>query len=162
MLLLMSQNVGSRPVYYSITAGASNWLNLNEYLTNEALVIRVNAVEAPDTSRLVTGTLLGIPVDVPRTDSLVNYVYRYAGLFEADTLELDPTNRNIATNLSLPYLTLGQAFEVLGDRERSVESLRRGYHLAPNSDLASLIQMLSQSAPTIPFGDTAIRVPEEQ
>ena len=162
MLLLMSQNVGSRPVYYSITAGASNWLNLNEYLTNEALVIRVNAVEAPDTSRLVTGTLLGIPVDVPRTDSLVNYVYRYAGLFEADTLELDPTNRNIATNLSLPYLTLGQAFEVLGDRERSVESLRRGYHLAPNADLASLIQMLSQSAPTIPFGDTAIRVPEEQ
>ena len=161
MLRLMQENVGKRPIYYSITAGSSNWLGLHQYLTSEGLVLRVNAVNAPDSTSLVHGTVLGLPVNLPRTDSLVNFIYRYAGLFEADSLDLDPTNRNIATNLSLPFLTLGQAYEMLGEREKSVEYLRRGYHLSPDSDLAGLIQMLSQPAPTVPFGDTALR-PAEQ
>jgi hypothetical protein len=160
MLALIQENIGKRPIYYSITAGSGNWLGLNQYLTNEGLVIRVNALEAPDSTRLVSGTLLGIPVDVPRTDSLVTHIYRYARLFEADTLDLDPTNRNIATNLSLPFLTLGQAYEGLGDREKSVEYLRRGYHLSPSTDLATLIQYLSQPPPTVPFADTAARLPD--
>jgi hypothetical protein len=156
MMRLIQENAGRRAVYYSVTAGSANWLGLHEYMTNEALVIRLNVTTAPDPSRLVAGSVLGIPVDVPRTDSLVNHVYRYAGLFEADTLALDPTNRNIATNLSLPFLALGQAYEVLGDRARALEYLGRGYHLAPNRDLGEVIRMLM--APALePFGDTALR-----
>ncbi|HEX9729118.1 MAG TPA: DUF2723 domain-containing protein [Gemmatimonadales bacterium] len=161
MLGLIQENAGRRAVYYSVTAGSGNWLGLEDYLTNEALVIRVNVMEAPDSTRLVTGTLMGIPVDVARTDSLANHIYRYAGLFEADTLDLDPTTRNIATNLSLAFLTLGQAYEVRGERQRSIEALQKGYHLTPNSDLAGLIRLLSEPAPGAIFGDTAVRIPDD-
>jgi hypothetical protein len=84
----------------------------------------------------------------------VHHVYRYAGLFDVDTLALDPTTRNIATNLSLPFLALGQGLEVFGYRDRAVEALRKGYHLAPNADLKAVLDALS-SAPLF-LGDTAV------
>ncbi|HET7040068.1 MAG TPA: hypothetical protein VFH97_09270, partial [Gemmatimonadales bacterium] len=155
MMRLIQENTGRRPIYYSVTAGSGNWLGLHQYMANEGLAIRVHVESEPDTSRLMPGSVLGIPVDVARTDSLVSHVYRYAGLFAADTLDLDPTNRNIATNLSLPFLALGQAFELRGDRARALEYLRRGLHLAPNEDLAQVIRTLEQAPLESVFGDTA-------
>jgi hypothetical protein len=97
-----------------------------------------------------------VALDVGRTDTLANRVYHYAGLFDADTLELDPTDRNIAVNLSLPFLSLGQGWEALGDRQRAVENLRKGYHLSPDTNLKSVIDMMSSPQPSLPvFGDTA-------
>ncbi len=68
---------------------------------------------------------------MPRTDSLAWHIYRYAGLFRGDSLALDPTNRNIAINMSYPFFALGLAYEVSGDRERSERNLRRGLVLQP-------------------------------
>jgi hypothetical protein len=93
-------------------------------------------------------------VNVPRTDSLANLVYRYADLFDADSLRLEPTARNIALNLSLPFLALGQGFEVRGSRARAIESLDRAYHLAPNPDLRMVLDALRAPPPTL-LGDTA-------
>jgi hypothetical protein len=158
MMRLIQENADRRPIFYSVTAGSGNWLELHDYMVNEGLAIRVHVTQPADTSRLMPGSVLGIPVDIPRTDSLVNQVYRYAGLLAEDTLALDPTNRNIATNLSLPFLALGQAYELRGDRARALEYLRRGYHLSPNADLARIIHMLDSMPPDLPlFGDTAVR-----
>jgi len=154
MMRLMQENLHRRPVYYSVTAGSANWLGLHPYMVSEGLMIRVHLAAAPDSAALVPGSVLGIPVNVPRTDSLVHHVYRYAGLFDVDTLALDPTTRNIATNLSLPFLALGQGLEVFGYRDRAVEALRKGYHLAPNADLKAVLDALS-SAPLF-LGDTAV------
>jgi hypothetical protein len=154
MMRLMQENLDRRPIYYSITAGSGNWLGLHPYMVNEGLMIRVHLTEPPDSSVVVAGSVLGIPVNVPRTDSLVHHVYRYAGLFDADTLDLDPTARNIATNLSLPFLALGQGLEVFGQRDRAVAALRRGYHLAPNPDLGAVLEALS--LPPLMLGDTAL------
>jgi hypothetical protein len=157
MMRLIQENATRRPIYYSVTAGSGNWLELHDYMANEGLAIRVHVAQPPDTARLMPGSVLGIPVDIPRTDSLVNHVYRYAGLFGVDTLALDPTNRNIATNLSLPFLALGQAYELRGDRARALEYLRRGYHLSPNRDLGQIIRMLDSMPPDMSlFGDTAV------
>ena len=156
MLRLIQENLGTRPVYWSITAGNGNWLGLHNYMANEALVLRLHATP-PDSSRLVAGTFIGVPVDVPRTDSLVTHVYRYAGLFEADTLDLDPTNRNIAFNLATPFLVLGQAYELIGDREKALALFRRGEQLMPSAQLQALIDELA-STPSLdlPLGDTAV------
>jgi hypothetical protein len=154
MMRLMQENVNRRPVYYSVTAGAGNWLGLHPYMATEGLMIRVHLAAPPDSSRLVPGSVLGIPVDVPRTDSLVHHVYRYAGLFEADTLDLDPTTRHITTNLSLPFLALGQGLEAFGQRDRALAALRRGYHLAPNPDLRAVLEALA--LPPLMPGDTAV------
>jgi hypothetical protein len=153
MMRVMQENVGRRPIYYSVTAGSSNWLGLAPHMTNEGLVLRVHVDEAPDSTALVPGSVLGVPVNVPRTDTLVNLIYRYAGLFEADTLKLEPTARNIALNLSLPFLALGQGFEVRGERERAIESLAKAYHLAPNPDLRMVLDALRGAALPV-FGDS--------
>jgi hypothetical protein len=157
MMRLIQENATRRPIYYSVTAGSGNWLGLNDYLVNEGLAIRLQVTAAPDSSRLSPGSVLGLPVDVPRTDSLVNTVYRYAGLFRPDSLDLDPTNRNIATNLSLPFLALGQAYEIRGERTLALEYLRKGYHLSPNEELAQVIRLLTTPGlDTGLFGDTAV------
>jgi hypothetical protein len=154
MMRLMQENLQHRPVYYAVTAGSGNWLGLHPYMASEGLMIRVHLAAPPDSTTLVAGSVLGIPVNVPRTDSLVHHIYRYAGLFQADTLDLDPTNRNIATNLSLPFLALGQGLEVFGYRDRAIEALRKGYHLAPNADLKTVLDALTL-APRF-LGDTAV------
>lgn len=153
MMRLMQENLGRRPIYYSVTAGSGNWLGLHPYMVSEGLVIRVHLAAPPDSTTLVAGSVLGIPVNVPRTDTLVNQIYRYAGLFDVDTLRLDPTTRNIATNLSLPFLALGQGLEVWGQRDRAIAALRKGYHLSPNADLRAVLDALT-SQPLF-LGDTA-------
>jgi hypothetical protein len=154
MMRVMQENAGRRPIYYSVTAGSGNWLGLAPDMSNEGLVLRVHVDAAPDSAALVAGSVLGVPVNVPRTDTLVNRVYRYAGLFEVDSLDLEPTTRNIALNLSLPFLALGQGFEVRGDRARAVESLAKAYHLAPNPDLRMVLDALRLAPPV--FADTAV------
>ncbi|UCD23801.1 MAG: hypothetical protein JSW51_12310, partial [Gemmatimonadota bacterium] len=148
MLRLILENWDERPIYYSLTAGNSNWIELDEYLTQEALLLRLNVVSEPDTSRLGPGVYSNVPVDVPRTDSLAWNVYRYSGLFDVDSLDLDPTNRNIATNLSFPYYSLGQAYLVRGDSERSRENFLRALHLSPAyPPIAPALTQLSDSPP---------------
>jgi hypothetical protein len=151
MLRLILENWDRRPIYYSLTAGNSNWIQLDDYLTQEALLLRLHVASAPDTSRLGPGVYSNVPVDIPRTDSLVWNVYRYAGLLEVDTLDLDPTNRNIATNLSFPFYSLGQAYLVRGDQERAMENFRRALHLSPAySSIAPVLSQLGDS-PTTPL-----------
>lgn len=140
ILRLIQENARRRPIYFSTTAGSSNWVELGDYLTQEALAMRLHVFQEPDTSRVVPG-ILGVPVDVPRTDSLAWEVYRYARLLDVDSLDLDPTNRNIATNLSIPFLSLGQAYDYLGDTERAVENFARAYHLSPSPQLAQILDL---------------------
>ena len=137
MLRLIQENAGSRPIYWSTTAGSSNWLQLDDYLVQEGLALRLYVSEAPDIARLAPG--LWVPVDLARTDSLAWEIYDYAGLFEVDSLDLTPTSRNIAGNLSIPYLVLGGAYQALGDSERMIANFRRAYHLSPNSSLQTFI-----------------------
>ncbi len=154
ILRLIQENWNRRPLYFSLTSGSGSWQHFAPHLTQEALVLRLHAVAAPDSTRLTPG-VLAVPLDLPRTDTLVNQVYRYAGLFSVDTLVLGPTERNITTNLSFPFYALGQAYELRGDRWRSVEALRKAYHLNPLSQLAGLLQLESLPA----FADTLLDPP---
>lgn len=153
VLRLIQENWETRPIYFSVTAGSGNWMGLQQYMTQEALAIRLHAKTPPDTSGLVQG-FLSIPVNLSRTDSLVWGVYRYSTLLEQDSLDLSPTENNIATNLSIPFLTLGQAYMMLGDPVRALENFDHAYLLSPSPQLAGLIRATrSESAFTL-FGDT--------
>ena len=139
ILRLLQENFGRRPIYYSSTVGTDNWLGLHEYLTQEALVMRLNVDREPDPARL-TPSVFGVPLDVARTDSLAWVVYRYAGLLEPDSLRLESTTGNMTANLAIPFLALGQAYSVRGDVERSLKNLRRAYQLSPSPQLAEMIR----------------------
>ncbi len=145
MLRLIIENAGQRPIYWSTTAGSSNWLGLNEYLVQEGMALRLYVAKEPDIDRLAPG--LWVPVDVPRTDSLAWDIYDYARLFDVDSLVLDPTNRNISGNLSIPFLVLGGAYQALGDNEKMADNFLRAYHLSPNPAILRLLGSAAGGAP---------------
>ncbi len=155
ILRLIQENVGRRPIYFSLTAGSGSWLGLQAYLTQQGLALKLHADQPPDTSRLAAGLADFPPVDVVRTDSLVWQVYRYARLLQADTLVLEPTARNIATNLSIPPLTLGQAYQMRGDAQQALKNLELAYHLGPSPQLAQVLRALRSRNAALPAPDTA-------
>ena len=162
ILRLLQENWDKRPMYFGLTAGQDNWQRMRKYLTQEGLLFRLHTKEPPDSSLLGPG-LFGVPMNVQRTDSLAWHVFRYSKLFEADTLMLEPTARNIATNLSYPFYSLGNAYELLGEREKALDNLLRGYHLQPIREMLQLIENVRDSVPVerVPpavFGDTPIGV----
>jgi hypothetical protein len=144
ILRLLQENWNKRPVYFGLTSGDDNWSRFAPHLTQEGLVFRLHTATPPDSTRLAAG-LFGVPIDIPRTDSLAWSVYRYAGLLEADTLVLDPTSRSIAINLSYPFYGLGNAYETVGDVPRAIENLKRGYQLQPVPEMGSLITAVEES-----------------
>jgi hypothetical protein len=143
-LQLIRENWDRRPIYFALTAGQGNWVGLDEYLVQEGLVFRLHVSAPPDSAVLVPG-IFGVPMNVRRSQTLVWDIYRYAGLFDADTLALDPTNRHIAVNLSYGFYGLGQAYELMGDQVTSIENLRRGFHLNPLPQVAGLLENTSGS-----------------
>jgi len=154
VLRTIQENWNQRPIYFSLTSGGDNWGPFQQYLTQEGLMFRLNTVGWPDPDKLTPG-LFGVPVNVPRTDSLAWEVYRYADLFRGDTLRVDPTNRNITVNLSYPFFALGQAYEVRGDRERSEQNLRRALWLQPIAELQRMLEAGESIFDTPPAADTA-------
>lgn len=152
-LQLIRENWRHRPVYFAMTAGTGSWLGMDRHLTQEGLAFKLNAQSLPQPSWLAPG-IFGTAMNVPRTEMLVNQVYRYAGLFGGDTLRLDPTSQNIATNLSFVFYGLGQAYELMGRREESLTALRKGFRLHP---LAQVQQMLDAAEqPILELGDTGL------
>ena len=66
--------------------------------------------------KLAAGLLRGVPVDVPRTDSLVWDVYRYAELFEADSLAaVDSIDRLVKAEIAPPPRGEAEASEEFVD-----------------------------------------------
>lgn len=138
ILRLIQENWNRRPVYFSMTAGSSNWGRYREFVTQQGLVFKLHADIPPDTTGLAPG-LFGVPLDVARTDSLAWEIYRYGRLFEPDSLTLDPTSRNIAINLSYPFYGLSWAYELDGDTVRAAENLRRGLKLHYLAEVAGTL-----------------------
>jgi hypothetical protein len=151
-LRLIQENWDRRPIYFASSAGGNGLVRLGDSLVQEGLAYRLYVEDEPDTDRLTEG-LFGIPVDLPRTDSLAWNVYRYAGLFDAETLALDRhTNGVAASNLSQVFLQLAHGYDTMGDRERSLKNLSRAYHLNPDPGLLQLLQGRRYAAP--PLVDT--------
>jgi hypothetical protein len=79
-------------------------------------------------------------VDPARTALLTDSVFRYGGLFAAESLDLDPAARQVTTSLSIPLVELGNAAAVRGDQAGTLGYLRRAYHLNPSPPLADIIR----------------------
>ncbi len=153
ILRLIQETWDRRPSYFGMTSGTGAWARLSSYVTQEGLAFRVHTTGWPDSSRLAPG-LFGVPMDVPRTDSLTWQVFRYADLFSGDSLAVDPTSRNIIINLSYPFLGLAQAYELLGDRENSLKNFQRAFRLQPVPQLAQLIDAVTDTVPPVMPADT--------
>jgi hypothetical protein len=138
ILQLIHENWQRRPIYFSMTAGTSNWSRFGDFVTQHGLAFKMYLDEPPDTTRLSPG-LFGVPLDVAVTDSLLWHVYRFSDVMQADSVAYDPTSRNIAINLSYPFFGLAWAYELQGDTARSKENIRRGLKLHYLPEVANML-----------------------
>jgi len=158
LLRILQQNLGRRPVAWSITAGSQHY-NLDRYLLQQGLVQAVQTA-VPDTTQsgIMPASITGSTLDVPTTERLAWDTYRYAGLLDGNAARLDDTNRNFSASLSLPFTQLAYAFEGMGDYDRTVANLERAATLSPNPAVTAALRQLQFEGP--PAGDSpAPRLP---
>ena len=139
ILFTIAGSLPKRAVAFGVSSGRGAWLGLDPHLVMQGLAYVVFPGRADTVRRFVPG-IQGTMVDPARTALLVDSVFRYGGLFAADTLDLDPAARQVTTSLSIPYLELGSAAAARGDQARALVYLRRAYHLNPSPPLADIVR----------------------
>jgi hypothetical protein len=127
---MLQQNLGRRPVVWSITAGRS-FEGLQDRAVQRGLGFALTP-EIPDTSapNLAPAVIGPWQVDVPMTDSLAWQTYRYARLLEGEPPVLDPSVAVQARALSYPFTVLGFAYAGRGDNQRALTNLERAARLS--------------------------------
>jgi hypothetical protein len=157
-LRLIQENFGKRPIYFALTAGQGARMGLDKYVLQQGMVFKL----MPDTVRLGPDVVPGIwnsPMDLERSRYLTWDMYRYADLFKADTLDLEPTTENIAANLSFAFLALGEAYRTRGRVDSMLMNYRRANHLAPGAELSAFIRQFDALQGALPLpgatGDSA-------
>jgi hypothetical protein len=158
VLRLIQENLGKRPIYFALTAGNANRMGLDHYVAQRGLAFKLHQDTVVIGGNIADGRgLFGPAIDVEQTRRLAFEVYRYARLFEADSLRLDPTDDNIAGNLSFVFMTLGEAYRQLGDAQLMLQAYERAEHLSPSPQLRSyLSQLRALSAAPGLLGDSAV------
>ena len=116
-LRLIQENLGKRPIYFALTAGGGARMGLDRFVVQEGMAFKLTADTVRAGPQLVPGIWNSL-MDLDRTRVLVWDLYRYARLFNVDSLDLEPTTANIAGNLSFPYLGLGEAYRLRGQSTR--------------------------------------------
>jgi hypothetical protein len=139
VLLILSKWLGKRPVAFGLSSSGATTLPLEHFLVLQGLAAHIKPVR-PDTSVDLSPGLQGMLVDVRITEALVTRTFRYARLFEADTLALDPSSRSVAGSLAIPFLELAQAHAMRGDQANTLEYFRKANQLGPNAAVAAVIR----------------------
>jgi hypothetical protein len=157
-LRLIQENLGRRPLYFALGAGGRARLGLEAFMVQQGLGFKLFADSVRASPRLVEG-LWSTPLDVDRTRQLLWNAYRFGDLFVVDSLRLEPTTRDIAGNLSYPFLGLAEGYRSLGKADSALFNYRRAYQLAPSPQLQAFIRALEGAVadPALPRGDTARR-----
>jgi uncharacterized membrane protein YhaH (DUF805 family) len=153
VIRLLQDNLGRRPVAWSLTTG-SDYYGLNNYVLQQGLVMRLQTALVDSTRKDVDlHRVLGIALDVPTTERLAWQTYRFAGLGAESSANLEPTARGVSGNLALPFAQLAYAYQGRGNREAAMKNLERASQLSPNPAMRrALLNLLAE-----PAADSAAR-----
>jgi tetratricopeptide (TPR) repeat protein len=102
---------GKKPIYFAVTVSRDGTRGYESHLRMEGLVKRL----VPD----------GGGFDMERTDSLLNKVYRYRGVFDPSVYK-DETTRKILSNYAVAYFALGTEEKRRGEIDRAIDSFEKG------------------------------------
>ncbi|MBA3317884.1 MAG: DUF2723 domain-containing protein [Gemmatimonadales bacterium] len=150
-LSLIQQNVGRRPIVWSVTAGGA-MADLRDWVVQRGLGFHLQTAPPDSGDRALDfQRLAGAPLHVADTERLVYQTYRYAGLLRDGATELDPTSASAAASLALPPVQLVYAHQARGERERMERALEYAVKLSPNAGLRRALLEL-QADP----GDTTL------
>ncbi len=145
---VIQQNFGRRPIVWAVTA-AGKYYGLDRQVVQRGLGIELDTVPVDTTLAKYDMTrLMGVPLDVPATALLMDQVYRYAGLLDRPTGNLEPTASGMGSTLGLPYLQLSFAAESRGDSLRMVRWLDRASKLSQNPAMRDRLESLRRTLPS--------------
>ena len=155
---ILQENVGKRPVSWSMTTGRS-FGGLDGFIIQQGMTYLVSPV-VPDTTNpdITVGRLTGTLLDIRTTDSLAWHTYRYDKLLEAseeEIAELESTARGMAFNMGLPFTQLALAFQARGDQERTLANLERAAKLVADPQIKAALQQIRMEPFTNPVDSTA-------
>ncbi len=141
LLRVMQQNLGRRPIAWSITAG-TNFYGLNRNLVQQGLVRRVRPIPLDSVSMDFPVGLQGIALDPDTTELLAWETYRYANLLELGPAGLDPTGQSFAASLAEPFVQLAVAYQTAGNLPETFKNLDRAAQLSPNPALRAALEQM--------------------
>ena len=141
VLFVLAKWLGKRPVVFGLSSAGATALRLDQVLALRGLGTEV-LPRPPETGAGLAPGIQGFLVDVERTEYLVTKVFRYARLFEVDSLVLDPSSQTVASSISVPLLELGQAYAARAVEAKSLEYFKKAYHLSPNPAVGGVIRQI--------------------
>ncbi len=158
MIRVMQQNLGRRPIVWSITAGRS-FVGLGDRVLQRGLGYAILPTPPDTTAPGIVGNVIGQwPVDLDVTDSLAWHTYRYARLLDGEPAQLDPSVAVQARALSYPFTALGFAHAELGQIDTALANLARAVQLSDDPAVRGAYEQLRSrqfQAPLPPADSTA-------
>jgi tetratricopeptide (TPR) repeat protein len=154
VLQVIRQNVGRRPIYFSVTVPDDGKVGLQPYLMREGIADRI-VVAGPEALARAGRQVMPMQapetawIHVPRTQFLLEQVYRYRGV-DDESVYKDDTGRALIGNYGATYLQLASALARTGQIPAAIAALERGQRLlgrTPDDEsyLTSLINIFSVS-----------------
>ncbi|MBI4721551.1 MAG: DUF2723 domain-containing protein [Candidatus Stahlbacteria bacterium] len=128
-LILKNGYHPTKPVYFAVTVSEGNMDGMRPYLRMEGLVFRVAGPEGPR-------------FDVALTDSLLNKVFKYRGIFDPKVY-LDENTKRLLTNYAGDYFALGMAHRNEGKVNKAIEDLEKGRKFKVGESLIPVTQQLA-------------------
>jgi hypothetical protein len=139
---ILQHNFGRRSLVWGFTSGGK-YYGLDPLMVQRGIGIHLEP-QVPDTTNpdLDFRRLLGSPLDVRATESLVYDGYRYADLLERGSSSLESTAAGIAQTLGMPFTQLAFRAEELKDDAGMIRHLE---HAAKFSNNPGITQALAEA-----------------
>ena len=144
---VIQQNFGRRPIAWALTAGGQ-YYRLDRFLAQQGLAIRI--IDAPPDStsgRYDFRRIMGAPLDLAVTDSLLFQTYRYGDVLTRGAARLETTARSTAGTLAVPFTQMAYAAEARGDAARMIRYLEPAARLSTNPAIRQALTEVRESLP---------------
>jgi hypothetical protein len=139
---ILQENLGRRPIAWALSA-AGNFYQLEPFLVQQGLAVRVLPAPVDTTSpRYDLRRMMGAPLDLAATDSLLLGTYRYADLLAGDHRDLESTARSTAGTMGVVFTQMAYAMEDRGDPAAMLRYLEPAARLSSNPALKAALDEL--------------------
>jgi hypothetical protein len=121
---------------------------LDRFLAQQGLAIRI--IDAPPDStsgRYDFRRIMGAPLDLAVTDSLLFQTYRYGDVLTRGAARLETTARSTAGTLAVPFTQMAYAAEARGDATRMIRYLEPAAQLSTNPAIRQALTEVRESLP---------------
>jgi tetratricopeptide (TPR) repeat protein len=133
VLQVVRRNLGTRPIYFSVTVPDDGKVGLDAFMVREGIADRL-LTTTPEAAARAGAPYMPMQapetawIHVPRTEILLERVSRYRGLDDPSVYK-DDTARALIGNYGATFLQLAAAQARRGETEEAIESLIRGHEL---------------------------------